>query len=267
MGDGPQHTLIHVPRTLIRDCAALFHEHDQWKARPLRSVIKLIYCLNTLWDRYPLIRYHRGFPQPAKCVRELEGLAGLCRRAARTRNVGPVLNRLSALQRNTSDSVNLITYQVARELRPDRPEAIVRDAVTDERLMAIAASAPEHLAGICDDCAAAVATFKTTGRGGYRHEAELAARFVIEALGHYFESLTKRRPTVLFKDDLKIRSRDRYYGQFFLFCRAVFAALGKTVSSRQVFDLLNSIDIPHWKAPESLRQAWDPQKRKKESPH
>jgi hypothetical protein len=102
---------------------------------------------------------------------------------AHEQNVGPLLNRLLAHRRETSDTFNLLIFQIARELRPDRPEAVVRDPVTDERLMAIAASAPGHLAEICDGCASVVTTLKSTGRGGRRHEAELADRLVVSLLG------------------------------------------------------------------------------------
>jgi hypothetical protein len=179
-----------------------------------------------------------------------------------------VQSRLLTLQREETDSFNLIVYQVARELRPDRPEAIVRGPATIEQLMAIAASTPERLAGICNDCAATVGRLKATGRGGSRHGADLADRLVIEALGHYFEWLTNRRPTLSFKEELAVRWRDRYHGPFFLLCRSVFAALGKTISSRQVFDLLRSIDIPRWKLPaERRRPPWNRELRKAQSPH
>jgi hypothetical protein len=166
------------------------------------------------------------------------------------------------LERNKVDSLNLIRYRIALELNPDRPEAIVRDKTTDERLMAIAASNPGHLAEVCDACVAIIGPLKSSGRGGFRHEAELADRFVIEALGHYFERLTGRRPTLSFKEVGAARPRDRYHGLFFQLCRTVFAALGKTVSSRQVFDLLRSIDVPNWKTPEKLRRPpWNPSLR------
>lgn len=268
MGNRERSTLIHVPRTLIRDCVEILAKLVQWKRRPLRSVIRLIYCLNTLWDRYPLVLYDRGFPRPAQCVRELRGVAGLCRRAARTGNSGPLLGRLSALRRDKAASYNLLIYEVARELRPGRPEAMLHDAATDQRLLEIAVSEANYLAEICEARASILRPLVSMGRGGDRRQEDLADRLVVESLGHYFEWLTKGRPTVPYRGFGGDGPKDWYYGPFFLLCRTVFAALGRTVSSRQVFDLLSSIDIPRWKIPEKLRRApWNPNLRKKKLRH
>jgi hypothetical protein len=182
--------------------------------------------------------------------------------------VAVVVSRLRVLRREKSDSYTLIIFEIARELRPDRPEAMLHDAATDERLMTIAASTPTRLAEICNDRASVLAALKSTGRGGSRHGPDLADRFVVESLGHYFEWLTSRRPTVPFKGAGGAGPRDYYYGPFFLLCNAVFADLGQSVSSRQVFDLLRSIDIANWKTPEELRRPpWNSNLRKKQLPH
>ena len=264
-------SLILAPRQVILDCRAVLQNEPGWLRKPLRAHIRLIYCLNDIWDRHGLTRYHRGPPVPSKTLRELEGLGGRCRTAAQTGNTAPVVKRVLDLMHSDRDSFHLIRYSVARELRPDRPEAVVSDPDTTSKVEEIAETDPSHLGAICDELAARIAIHKGTGRGGARRQDDLRDRFVLESLGYYFEWLTGRRPAATFRgtplrgeDD--VRSKDRYDGPFIRLCQAVLGALGAEVSSRQVADLLRSLDVPGWETPERFRVPWDPKKRRKQSP-
>lgn len=245
--------LIHVPRSLVRECAQSLESRRGWRKRPLRALIGLIYCLNTIADQRELVPYQRGFRQPAQAVRGLKGLQTLCRRAAGTGNASPLLHRLGRLRDEDTDVFHLLAYAAAKAIDPKRPQLVEKDAAW-ARLDEIACRNPGWVA---DQCAALISPLKEqlkAGRGGSRHQRHLENRFVVESLGHYWEWLTGKRPGVTFIDS-GAAARDRYTGPFIELCRTVLAHFGPTPSGRQVFKLLQTLEVDYWR-PAAPRRPW-----------
>lgn len=100
--------MIHVSRDLVCRCSEELAKTNRWKQRPCRSLVNLIYGLNSIARdirtasrdiRIPsgdirTVSYNYGFPMPSVAVRDLKRLRGL---ALRRKNPEGVAKRLETL--------------------------------------------------------------------------------------------------------------------------------------------------------------------------
>ena len=208
-------------------------------------MIRLIYCLNSIVDRYPFAQYNSGFPRPAQAIRDLERIRGLCHSAGRASNSLNIGMRLSELSRHDATAFHLLRFRFARQICPSDPTSILAMDDTSRTFFAFAGEQPSELAAFCDDAIAVLRPLKGTGRGGSRRVPATDTRFIIEQLGLYYEWLTGNPPGATF-DPESNRSTEAYTGPFIELCREVFNLFGRSMNGRQVFEVLRSVDIQHW---------------------
>jgi hypothetical protein len=234
--------MIQVGKALVRSCAGHLVRLPGWRKRPCRAVIRLIYCLNNIADRYQFTRYSSGFPRPAQTIRQLDGLRGLCCTAGQSGDAEDLAARLEELGRRDADAFHLIRFRFARHICPSDLVAILTRGDATQRFLVFAVERPHRLAAFCHDAIAALEPLKGVGRGGRRRIPAPDTRYIIEELGHYYEWLTGEPPGAT------IDQFDGFTkGTFLDLAREVLAYFGRKANERWIYELLLSIDVPDWK--------------------
>lgn len=208
-------TLIHVPRELIRSCAAELSSFPEWKRRPCTSLKMLISGLNDIFHQHPLLKYRDCFPQPLVAVRELEGIRRLSQ-GSNKRGRDAVVKRMEELIRRDTDSYGSLLWEAARTIDNDVPERAYNDRTAlDERLREIARTQPGQLADMSTQALERLRPLAGKGRGGARNSSLKVRQHLILAVGLLFDSIKKESPGVT-------NDHVNYKGPFVRFAQHVF---------------------------------------------
>jgi hypothetical protein len=222
--------LIQVPRELVRDSARELAKSRGWKRHPCSSLKELIYGLNTIFDRYKLIKYRHGFPQPSVAARELERIHASCKHAERSRDCARLMARMEVLKERDTDSYRLLLFQAALKIDKQAPEPAIIDGRAYALLHTLALNQPRQLAAMSDQALKELRGLTRLGRGGNRNRGTQSEQDLIQELGILFEKITQQRPGVTFK-----ASDSTYSGSFVSFATGVFKALGLRTHGRKIY--------------------------------
>ena len=227
---------ILVPGDLVCRSRSELSKLAGWKRHPRTSLKELIYGLNTIFDRHQFIKYRHSFPKPSVAVRELERIRALCKKAEKSRNCAPVMERIEALTKRNTDSYGLLLFQAARTIDKREPERAINDGRARELLREVARIRPRQLAVMSDRALKGLRGLTTHGRGGNRNRGAQNKQNLILDLGILYENVTGRRPTVT-----RNPSDSTYSGPFPRFAIAVFKTLDLRTNARQVDHYLKTI--------------------------
>jgi hypothetical protein len=226
-----------------------------WQEQPLRSLITLIYGLNTLYAALPLLSDRYGFPRPSVALKDLEGLQGLCRAALKTGRSDRLLARLQILERQEAPSYNLLLFQAATRLDPHRPARVIADKATRDYLFHQAKDRPEQIRELAKSAMEGLHPLVADdGQGGDRNRGKLLEREIVRELGFIYWNITGRPPGVTFRDTPT--ADEAYTGLFVRFTKLVFADLGMAISGRKILERLSSLAIPEWRSDPKRRRRW-----------
>lgn len=194
-------SMIHVKRQLIRDCLEVLSDSPKCQIRPLRSIIELIYSLNSLATRLPNRVYERGLPRPKETKREIERLLGLIKRSMQTGNRAPLIRRIEQLYDRQADSIFVLQGMIQLHDRKLRSIFAKLDPLTKrQRLLKLAARSPMRIARAAEIALTGNWPETPSGRGGRRHGPDLQDLAVLTATARIFEDRTGQLLTMGSKD-------------------------------------------------------------------
>jgi hypothetical protein len=224
--------MIQIPRDLVRRSAAELSKLRGWKRHPCGSLKHLIYGLNSIVERQPLLEYRHGFPKPSVAVRDLERVHSLCKKSRDACDCTRLVKRIEVLITRDSDSYGLLLFQAGRLLEKNAPERAITDGRALELLREVARTQPSQLADMSHQALEALRPLAKSGRGGDRNLGAQSKRDLIRDLGFLFEKVTERRPGVTYS-----HYKSTYGGPFVEFVRTI---LGPKITGRQVYRLLKA---------------------------